>query len=298
MNKVSFVKRGPGKAIESAIKESLDLIDYKIDEKISNIIIKPNMCYYWDYTTGQTTDPRFVEAIINYLRAEYDQQFNISIVESDASAMKTKYAFKMLGYEKMAERNNVTLVNLSDLETIKKTVLVNGNSYEFDVPTIFHDNNLLINVPKIKFMGFNIHMTCALKNMFGCNPHYRKYIYHDNISEIIIALNKLIKTDLCIVDGLYVSGYAPKKIDLIMASGDSVAVDAAAARILKVSPEKVPYIGFAEKENLGTSKYTPVGYDQNYFRDTYPGKTLSSQFLRFGLQMIKLFRLEKRMGLA
>ena len=42
---------------------------------------------------------------------------DIAIVESDASAMRCKYAFSMLGYEKLAKEKNVRLVNLSEDES-------------------------------------------------------------------------------------------------------------------------------------------------------------------------------------
>jgi uncharacterized protein (DUF362 family) len=81
--------------ITQAIKDSLDLINYKFPENVKSVVIKPNLCYYWDYSTGQTTDPRFVAALINLIRDEISSSVEISIVESDASAMKCKYAFRM-----------------------------------------------------------------------------------------------------------------------------------------------------------------------------------------------------------
>jgi len=103
MSLVSFVQ-GERSNIKKSIEDSLDLIDYNFHEGIRKVVIKPNMCYYWDYSTGQTTDPKFVAAIIQILRKKISPEVDISIVESDASAMKCKYAFKFLGYEKIAER--------------------------------------------------------------------------------------------------------------------------------------------------------------------------------------------------
>ena len=297
MSSVSFVKRASGESIESTIQRSLDLIGFTYDQNIKNVVIKPNMCYYWDYTTGQTTDPMFVESIINLLKNNYNDDLNIFVVESDASAMKCKYAFKMLGYSKMAEKNNVNLINLSDDETEPYKIEISGNQYDFQLPLIIKNADLFINVPKIKYMGFNIYETCALKNIFGCNPYYRKHIYHKNISEVIVALNKLIKTDLCIVDGLIVSGIKPRKLDMVMSSIDPVATDVAAANLLGVNPNKVPYIKMAAKENVGKLFFNSKGDDIDYFKKNYPSRTLESKFMTFGYHMIKFLRLGKRMGL-
>jgi len=115
MSLVSFVQTERSN-MKKAIKDSLNLINYRFQKNIRKIVIKPNMCYYWDYSTGQTTDPKFVAATIEILREKISPNVNISIVESDASAMKCKYAFKFLGYEKIAEQCNVNLVNLSEVE--------------------------------------------------------------------------------------------------------------------------------------------------------------------------------------
>ena len=130
MSLVSLVKI-KNSNITKAIEESLNLIGYKIPENITNIVIKPNLCYYWDYSTGQTTDPKFIAALINLIRSEISSNINISIVESDASAMKCKYAFKILGYEKLAKDHKVKLVNLTEDQS--QTVNVTAGKYSFKI---------------------------------------------------------------------------------------------------------------------------------------------------------------------
>ena len=102
MNKIS-IARSEGyspRAIYAAVERSLDALNSTDIFNSKSIIIKPNLCYYWDYTTGQTTDPRVVSSIIDLIREKSTVDVDICIAEADASAMKTKYAFKMLGYEK------------------------------------------------------------------------------------------------------------------------------------------------------------------------------------------------------
>ena len=296
MSSVSLVKKQKNESVNEVIEKSLELIEFHYDKNVRDVVIKPNMCYYWDYTTGHTTDPSVVEELIKLLRVKYSPDINISVVESDASAMRCKYAFKILGYEKMCTRNKVNLVNLSEVENEKQKVIVNNESYEFDVPIILKKSDLFINVPKIKYMG-SIKLTCSLKNVFGCNPYYKKHIYHKKLRDTIVALNKLIKTDLCIVDGLIAFGERVKKIDLVMCSIDPVALDTVAAKIIGVNPSDVDYIKLAEDENLGKMNYVIKGDSIDYFKNVYPGKTLESNVMGFGFKMIKLVGLNKRMGL-
>jgi len=60
MSLVSLVKNNSGKeGYINTILEAMELINYSFEKNINNIVIKYNLCYYWDYTTGQITDPYF-----------------------------------------------------------------------------------------------------------------------------------------------------------------------------------------------------------------------------------------------
>jgi len=293
MSLVSFVQT-KNSNIKKAIEESLDLIDYKFQKNIKNVTIKPNMCYYWDYSTGQTTDPKFVAAIIEILREKISPNINISIVESDASAMKCKYAFKFLGYEKIAKQYHVKLVNLSEVEAEPVKVKVANQNFNFMVPQIINGADLRINVPKMKYMSLT-KISCALKNIYGCNPYPKKFKYHSRLSETIVALNKVMRFNLCILDGIIVSSSQASKLGLVMASQDSVAVDTAAAKILGVNPKSVKYIVLAEKEGIGKTSFTAKGMNPNYFKDKCPKKNLTDKTITQGYRLVCALGLEKRL---
>jgi len=265
--------------IKSAIKESLGLIDYKFSKDIHNIVIKPNLCYYWDYSTGQTTNPRFIAELIELINESLSKHVNISIVESDASAMICKYAFRMLGYEKLAEKYNVKLVNLSKESCNPVQVTVGEKVFRFMVPKIILEADLKINVPKIKYTMRGIELTCALKNIYGCNPYPKKFKYHGILAETIVALNKIMRFDLCIIDGYIVSGIHPRKLGLVMAGQDPVAIDAAAAEIAGLNPKKIKYLQLAEKEGIGRISYIPRGVPINYFKSRYPRKDFKKKLM-------------------
>jgi len=283
-------------SMKQAITESIDLIDYSFRKDIKNVIIKPNMCYYWDYSTGQTTDPRFVAAVIEILREKISTNIEISIVESDASAMKCKYAFKFLGYEKIAEEYGVKLLNLSEAETEQVKVEVSNQCFNFMVPQIIKDADLRINIPKMKYMPFS-KISCALKNIFGCNPNAQKFKYHLRISETIAALNKVMPFDLCILDGIIVSGSQISKLGLVMASCDPVAMDTAAAIIAGVNPKSIEHIVLAEKERIGKASFIAKGMNLSYFKGRYPRKTLTSEVIALGYRLVHVFNLEERLML-
>ena len=300
MSLVSFVKvqKNTMNSLKQAMLGSLDLIGYSLRKETKNIVIKPNMCYYWDYTTGQTTDPKFVASIIDLIREKISPDTNISIVESDASAMKCKYAFKMLGYEKLFQNSDVNLVNLSEDKCDDVEVTVGNQSFRLMVPWTIRNADLKINIPKIKYTFEKIKLTCALKNIFGCNPYPKKFKYHSKIEEAIVALNKAMKFDLCVIDGNIVSGAKPRRIGLVMASKDPVAIDAAAAKIAGINPKTIKYLSLAAKEGLGHTNFIQKGMPLDYFKVRYPRKDIQKKLMGKAYGFIVTMGQDKRIGLA
>jgi uncharacterized protein (DUF362 family) len=299
MSMVSFAKirKNTVASMEQTISESLDLIGYKFKKDDHNIVIKPNMCYYWDASTGQTTDPKFVAALIEVIRKEISPNANISIIESDASAMKCKYVFKSLGYEKLSQKYNVRLVNLSEDKCDPFEVTAGGQSFHIMVPRIIQNADLRINVTKIKYSLEKIKVTCALKNIFGCNPYPKKFRYHSKLNEAIVAINKAMKFDLCLIDGNIVFGSQARKLGLVMASKDSVAIDVAAAKIAGVNPNTIGYIKLAHKEGLGDTHFVSRGLPVDYFKARYPRKDARKILMNKAFTVVSMLKLAKRLGL-
>ena len=283
--------------LRQAIKDSLNLIHYSLPDKSENIVVKPNMCYYWDRSTGQTTDPKFVAALIDVLRDQISPNVNISIVESDASAMKCKYAFKILGYEKLAHDYNVKLVNLSEDKSDTVEANAGGQSFRLMIPQTIQNADLRINISKIKYAMEDIKITCALKNIFGCNPYPKKFKYHSKLEEAIVAINKAMKFNLHLIDGAIVSGIQPQKLGLVMASQDPVAIDAAAARIAGINPNTIRYLQLAHKEGLGNTTFIPKGEPLEYFKARYPKKKLRNKLMSKAYTVAVSTGLAKKLGL-
>lgn len=298
MSLVSFVaiRKNTADEIKQAIIKSFDAIDYSFEKDKKNVVIKPNLCYYWDATTGQTTDPRFVGALIDVIREEVPS-VNISIVESDASAMKCKHAFKFLGYENLAKDYKVKLVNLSEDSYSSMNVRAGTQSFNIMVPHTIQNADLKINVSKIKYTMETIKLTCALKNIYGCNPYPRKFKYHPRLGEAIVAMNKAMKFDLHLIDGNVVSGVQPRKLGLVMASKDPVAIDTAAAKIASINPKKIKYLQLASKEGLGNLSFIPKGIPLTHFKNAYPKKTFKKKLMGKAYTLAMRLGLGKRLGL-
>ncbi|MEM2738632.1 MAG: DUF362 domain-containing protein, partial [Candidatus Bathyarchaeia archaeon] len=156
------------------------------------------------------------------------------------------------------------------------------------------DADLRVNVPKMKYMSFT-KISCALKNIYGCNPYPKKFQYHSKLNEVIVALNKVMPFNLHILDGLTVCGSKTLRLGLIMASQDPVATDAVAATILGVNPKSITHIKLAEREELGKINFVAKGADLGYFRKMYPRKRLSDKIITFGYNVACKLGLNKRL---
>ncbi len=125
--------------------------------------------------------------------------------------------------------------------------------------------DVLINLPKLKTHSLTL-LTLAVKNLFGCIPGPRKAQWHFRISRhgadffarMLLDLYQLIQPPLTIVDGIVAmegdgpgSG-SPRRLGLIVAGTDAVAVDAVIAELLRVRPQDYPTLRLAASEGYGT----------------------------------------------
>ena len=273
--------------ISEVVARVIGQLDFCFNRDFDSVVIKPNLCYYWDYSTGETTDPRVVSAIIDAIRHRLGSDVDIVVAEADASAMRTKHAFKMLGYEELCERKQVKLVNLSKGDISEKEVLVKGKKFKLKVNSLLSESNLIINVPKLKYHRF-VGSTCGLKNMFGAISTPRKYIYHPIIAQIIVGMNKLVKSDLTIVDGIIAKGKYPKNLGVLVASNSVLAADHTAAKILNFNPDRIAHLNLAKKENvdnIDNFEFIEDGVSLKEVKEMFPNPNHFQQKMSWTLQL-------------
>jgi uncharacterized protein (DUF362 family) len=286
LTNVSLVKTGTNRSnLKEDVTKALGLIGFTFPPKVNTVIIKLNLCYYWNASTGQTTDPQYVSAVIDHLREIYGDDIEIKLAEADASAMHTKYAFPILGYAKLAEQKKVKLFNLSEDTVEEAEIQVNGSKIALKVPKSLLHSDLFINMPKLKVMRAT-HISCAMKNLFGAIAYPRKVTYHPKLAETIVAINKVLKPNLNLVDGLVALGRFPVKLNLIMAGTNAFAVDWTAAQIMGYKPSRIKFLKEAIKENLGNPRdIHVVGERIENFSKDFPTENNFNARMKMGLQL-------------
>ncbi len=291
MSLVSLVASS-NSSFRNAIEESLDLMRFSPNSNPQNIVIMPDLCYYWDPSTGQTTNPNFVADLIDSLRERTSYTSEVSIAASDTQAGQCKSLFRFLGYEKVAKEKKVKLVNLSEDNHKEARVKIANHLYTFLNPSIMKNADLFVNVPKMKLWP-KTKISCALKNVYNSNMFSGKLTHRSCLDELIVVANKVVKPNLCLVDGIMVRGKHTKKLGLVMSSSDPVAIDAAAAKIMGLNPKSIDHIVLAEKEGIGALAYNTVGESISQFAKAFPSRKLGDRiwtmFSGAGLVTLKKF---------
>ncbi len=221
-----------------------------------HITLKPNLVT--DSPHPITTSVQCVEAIIDYCRA--CSQAHIVIAEG-SGGIDTEEAFRKLGYEDLAARKEVELIDLDKSELVD----LRNESMQllpmFQMPKCLM-NTFLVSVPVLKAHSMS-DVTLSLKNMFGIAPakhyggvHFRKSKLHGNtnseLHRYVLEINTYRKPDMSLIDATI--GMAESHlwgptcdppVNKIIAGFDPVAVDAVGAELLGFDWHDIGHIQLA-----------------------------------------------------
>jgi len=250
----------PGTAEESFCK-AVACLPHSNPQQVKSIAIKINICEYRDATAGAITDPQLLGALLDVLHNEYPNA-ELLIVENDATSIDMKSAFRLLGFETVARQHDARLHNVSDGEWITKPIPGGIVFQELEVPAVLDTCDLFINFAKLKTNALTKTTGC-LKNIFAFLRMKRKVVLHGRINQVILDMNKVIKPDLCLIDGyIGMQGMGapafgrPKRCELLIAGVNPVAVDACGAKIMGIRPQAVEHIRLCHQAGLGPIAYT------------------------------------------
>lgn len=252
--------------IQDTVNRVFELSDPPPFKDGDTVAIKLNLCFFRPYETGATTDPRILEAVINYLRSRADR-LDIILVESDATSARVDLLFQWLGFNQLAKRLQVRTLNLSNDERVKVELPSTCHLKALWMPKTLLDADHIISLAKLKTHGLT-KITCSLKNHYGSIPYRGKIKWHPVISQVIADANVAIKTSFSLVDGIIamegldgpIRG-TPRIMNILVAGRNPVAVDSACARIMGFDPGSIRHIVEAERRGLGSREYQIVGED-------------------------------------
>ncbi|MEM2875826.1 MAG: DUF362 domain-containing protein [Candidatus Bathyarchaeia archaeon] len=237
--------------VEESLQNLLRMINVKELKSSSLVLIKPNVCYPKNPHGMVITDPELLRSIINFVKARVNK---VLVVESDNNSGRAEARVEKSGLMEVIEYSGAEFVNLSDEESDE--VYVSGSTLL--IPKIVKEADFLINVPKMKTCNIEgATISIAMKNMFGILSNRKKSILHKNLTDVLLYLNKNVRQDLIIVDGIVaMEGMgpvwgSPVNMNLLVAGTNPVTVDSVCSNIMGISPYSIELLWRAYKEGMG-----------------------------------------------
>jgi len=236
------------------------------------VILKDNLSWHMPFLSANTT-PWQLEGVILALRdAGYGEitavENNTVVTDPFKGARLNKYRGV---YEKygIPVRYNFRPSDMSWVPYEPKTPLRALHKIFPDgivLPDFFFDKNIL-HLPTMKCHIYTT-MTGAMKNAFGGLIGIKRHYCHAFIHEVLVdllAIQKEIHPGIfTVMDGTICgNGPGPRTMkpvvkNYLLASGDSVAVDAVSAKMMGFDPMGIPFIRMAHEAGLGTGRVEEI----------------------------------------
>ncbi len=301
MSKVSLLKTNPETVVEDYFKIMKGAEYQKSLSKEDKTILKLNLSWTL-YYPACSTPPWQLEGVLNALKN--DDFSNIVAVENQTVVT---HPWKGAYYNKwlpLLNNHEIDFRPLTDVEWVlhepeSEMLAMNDIFGEVWVPKIFYNSNV-IHFPTVKTHGHTT-TTGAMKNAFGgLIPKYRHHA-HKNIHEVLVDLltiQKEIHSGIfSVMDGCVCgNGAGPRTMepyygDIIIASGDQVAIDALAAKIMGFEPMDIDYIKIAHDKGLGigdVDQIEIIGMDDQDLKDmNFNFSTTKSPVIRWDQRIRK-----------
>jgi len=239
-------------SISAAVASCMDACEWEhIVPRDAHVVIKPNLCTaVREKAAESNTDPRLTAAVCEVLLTRTSR---ITIGESDSLRQTAWEAFEASGYTDMASRLGVTLVNFSESAWVPMQLEPAG---EIGLPRALLEADVFITLPVLKTHALT-YFTGALKNQWGCLPQYNRILYHRYLDPLLATLHRTLRPKLAVMDGIIgmegrgPTNGKPRRMDVILASQDSVALDAAAMRLIGLEPSRARHVVLTAEQGLG-----------------------------------------------
>ncbi|MDD5014107.1 MAG: DUF362 domain-containing protein [Atribacterota bacterium] len=240
--------------------EDLGGIEQLIDPG-SRILLKPNMVVAKPNSTGATTNPLILDALIEHLMRTSPRE--IIIGESSQIGDDTLEAYKVTGIQSVAQKWKASILDFKKDKQISIDVPYGKELKRVQVAETVMKVDYLINLPILK-VHCQTKVTIGMKNLKGCIPDEEKSRFHRlNLDQCIADLNTVLIPDLTIVDATLCSlnwelGGIPVRLHTVLASKNTLAVDIIAASMLGYGVDEITHLRLAVQARLGPANQEEI----------------------------------------
>jgi uncharacterized protein (DUF362 family) len=165
-----------------------------------------------------------------------------------------------------------------------------------EIPEIYPGKDIL-HLPTVKTHGHSV-TTGAVKNAFGGLlkevRHYAHKYIHEVLVDLLMMQRELHPNVFAVMDGTVAGDGAgprtmvPKVKNVILASADSVAIDAVAAKLMGFEPMDIPYLRLATEMELGEARIDRIEIAGDDISAVNFGFRTQRSLVIWGDQMLRL----------
>lgn len=238
MTNVAIVKAGGDE--EAAVRRAVELAGGLQVKPGMRVVIKPNVCNAKNPQGMVITDFAIIEAAVKMVREKGCEPL---VVESDNIADTADKRVKESGLYTKLEEWGVRFFNLSADEGVPHKVA----GTEIMIPKTMLEADYVINLAKMKTCAHTT-VTLGIKNLYGCFQEAKKSRLHKKLDEVLPYLAKTMRTDMTVIDGVTcMEGNGPvvgnpRKMGVIVAGRDVVAVDSFCCGLMGFKPEEIGHV--------------------------------------------------------
>jgi len=222
------------------LRAGLDLIGgiERLELRGKRVVIKPNIVN--DRPPPTTTSPSVIAAVVRAVREA--EAADVTVADSSGIIrFPTSENLVITGVRSAAEAAGARVLALEDEPWVRVEPPGAKSLPRFYVSKPVYDADVVINLPVVKTHQF-AHYSCSLKNLVGItHPRYRPSVtflagnWHERIAELNLAVHPqltIADATTVMIAGGPTSG-TPAKADLLLLSGDRVALDAVGLALIR-----------------------------------------------------------------
>lgn len=251
--------------VHGIIEEIMSSLDYEsIIPQNAKVVIKVNLSTpFKENAAASNTSPEILDSVLKILKTRTE---NIIVGESNGMRYKSEDAFEVSGFYEILGKHNVKHMNFSNDEWVETgEKLIKG----WGLPKTLLEADVFMTLPVLKTHATTV-FTGSLKNQFGCYPQYNRLLLHPHLDKVLVLINKILKPRIAIMDAIIgmegrgpING-KPKRLDMILASTDPVALDATAMRLVGIDPYTSGHVRLASQDGLGNIDEQSIEIDGDF----------------------------------
>jgi uncharacterized protein (DUF362 family)/Pyruvate/2-oxoacid:ferredoxin oxidoreductase delta subunit len=252
-------------AVKNAVDELGGINQYvKAGDRV---LLKPNLLVGKRAGRHVNTHPAVVHAAIRLVK----DVGGIPVIGDSPALPATGNAVKVAekcGIADVAKEEGVEVIDFDRPVEVDNPSGTKFKKFKIDKRVL--DSDVVINLPKLKSHG-QMTLTMGVKNIFGVVPGTRKSQWHlaagtdrHHFARMLVDLYRNVAPQLTIMDGIMgMEGNGPqngqpRKIGIIMASDDAVALDAVACEIVGLQRNRMPTTVVAEEMGVGQTRLEEI----------------------------------------